>query len=60
MDAKPVKLQDFKGILVKSWCQVQKETFRGLAESIPRRLRAVLAAEGDLCNNRQMALILWG
>lgn len=42
----PRNLQDEKDLLLTSRCQIPQHTFRGLAESAPRRLRAVLAANG--------------
>ncbi|KAG5841041.1 hypothetical protein ANANG_G00195380 [Anguilla anguilla] len=46
MEAPPHNLQDLKDLLLTSWCQISEDTFRGLVESMPRRVRAVLAARG--------------
>jgi len=46
MDAPPRNLQDLKDLLLTSWCQIPQHIFRGLVESMPRRVRAVLAAKG--------------
>ena len=46
MEAPPRNLQDLKDLLLTSWCQIPQDTFRGLVEFMPRRLRAVLAARG--------------
>lgn len=46
MEAPPRNLQDLKDLLLTSWCQIPQHTFRGLVESMPRRLRAVLVAKG--------------
>ena len=45
-EALPRNLQDLKDLLLTSWCQIPQHTFRGLVESMPRRVRAVLAAKG--------------
>lgn len=37
-------LQDIKNQLLTSWCQILQGTFRGLVKSIPRWVRALLAA----------------
>ena len=39
--APPHNLQD-----LKFWCQIPRDTFRGLGESMPRRVGTVLAAYG--------------
>ncbi|MCI4382560.1 hypothetical protein PGIGA_G00016250 [Pangasianodon gigas] len=46
MKAPPHNLQDLKGLLLTSWCQIPQHTFRGLVESMLRRVRAVLVAQG--------------
>uniref|UniRef100_A0AAY5L8T0 Carboxypeptidase E n=1 Tax=Esox lucius TaxID=8010 RepID=A0AAY5L8T0_ESOLU len=46
MEAPPRNLQDLKDLLLISWCQIPQHHFRGLLESMPRRVRAVLAAKG--------------
>ena len=46
MEAPPRNLQDLKNLLQTSWCQIPEHTVRGLVESIPWKLRAVLAAKG--------------
>ncbi|KAK3523750.1 hypothetical protein QTP70_009238 [Hemibagrus guttatus] len=38
-------LQDLKDLLLTSWYQIPQHTFRDLVESMPRRIRAVLAAK---------------
>lgn len=45
MEGPPGDLQDLKDLLLTSWCQIPEDTFRGLVESMPQRVRAVLAAE---------------
>ena len=47
MEAPPRNLQDFKDVLLTPWCQIPPHTFRGLAESMPQRVRAMLAAKGE-------------
>uniref|UniRef100_A0A3B1JRE4 Transposase Tc1-like domain-containing protein n=1 Tax=Astyanax mexicanus TaxID=7994 RepID=A0A3B1JRE4_ASTMX len=44
--APPGNLQELKDLLMKSWCQIPQNTFRGLVESMPQRVEAVLAANG--------------
>ncbi len=46
MEAPPRNLQDLKDLLLTSWYQTPQHTFRGLVESMPRWVRAVLAAKG--------------
>jgi len=46
MEAPPHNLQDLKDLLLTSWCQIPQHTFRSLVESMPRWVRAVLAAKG--------------
>lgn len=38
--------QDLKNMLLKSWCQMPEDTFRGLVESMPRWVRTALGAGG--------------
>ena len=45
MEAPPRNLQVLKDLLLTSWCQIPQKTFRGLVESMPRLVRAVLAAK---------------
>uniref|UniRef100_A0A8P4G4M8 Transposable element Tcb1 transposase n=1 Tax=Dicentrarchus labrax TaxID=13489 RepID=A0A8P4G4M8_DICLA len=47
MESPPHNLQDLKDLLQTSWCQIPQHTFRGLVESMPQRVRAVLAANGE-------------
>ncbi|XP_051973825.1 voltage-gated hydrogen channel 1-like isoform X1 [Xyrauchen texanus] len=42
MEAPPHKLQELKDLLLMSWCQIPQDTFRGLVESKPRQVGAVL------------------
>lgn len=42
--APPHILQDLKDRLLRSWCQIP-DTFGGFVESMPQRVRAVLAAQ---------------
>ena len=44
--APPRNLQDLKDLLLMFWCQIPQDTFRGLVESMPWRVGAVLAANG--------------
>ncbi|KAK3516157.1 hypothetical protein QTP70_005397 [Hemibagrus guttatus] len=46
MEASPHNLQDLKDLLLTSWCQIPQHTFRDLVESMPRWVRAALAAKG--------------
>ena len=46
VEAPPRNLQELKELLLTSWCQIPQHTFRGLVESMPQRVMAVLAAEG--------------
>ncbi|KAF7659717.1 hypothetical protein LDENG_00294150 [Lucifuga dentata] len=46
MQAPPHNLQDLKDLLLTSWCQIPQDTFRSLVESMPRQVRAILAARG--------------
>ena len=48
MEAPPHNLQDIKDLLLTSWCQIPQHTFRGLVESMPHQVWAVLAAKGVL------------
>ena len=43
-EAPPCNLEDLKNLLLTSWCQIPKQTSRGLEESMPWWVRAVLAA----------------
>ena len=45
-EAPPGNLQDLKDMLLTSWCQIPEDTSRGLVESTPRWVRAVLVAQG--------------
>uniref|UniRef100_A0A3Q1K3H4 Uncharacterized protein n=1 Tax=Anabas testudineus TaxID=64144 RepID=A0A3Q1K3H4_ANATE len=47
VEAPPCSLQDLKDMLLTFWCQIPEDTFRGLVESMPQRVRAVLAAEEE-------------
>ncbi|KAK3507481.1 hypothetical protein QTP70_026050 [Hemibagrus guttatus] len=58
MEAPPPNLEDLKDLLLTSWCQIPRHTFRDLVESMPRRVRAVLAAKGDRHNIRQVVIML--
>uniref|UniRef100_A0AAY5KPB9 Tc1-like transposase DDE domain-containing protein n=1 Tax=Esox lucius TaxID=8010 RepID=A0AAY5KPB9_ESOLU len=44
--APPRNLQELKDLLLMSWCQIPQDTFRGLVESMPLRIAAVMAAHG--------------
>lgn len=46
LEAPPHNIQDFKDLLLTSWCEIPQTTFRGLVESMPERVGAVLAANG--------------
>lgn len=46
MEAPPPNLDNLKYLLLTSWCQIPQHTFRGLVESVPLRVRAVLGAKG--------------
>ena len=46
MEAPPRNLQDLNDLLWTSWCQIPEQTLRGLVESMPPQVRAVLAAKG--------------
>lgn len=39
-------LQDFKDLLLRSWCWIKQHTFRGLMEPMPQRVRTVVAPKG--------------
>ncbi|XP_066556920.1 uncharacterized protein sergef isoform X2 [Amia ocellicauda] len=56
MEAPPRNLQDLKDLLLMSCCQIPQHTFRGLVESMPRRVRAVLGAIHYI---RQVVIMLW-
>lgn len=45
--ASPQNLQDFKHLLLMSWCQTLQHTFRGLLESMPHWVRAFLVTQGE-------------
>ena len=45
-------------LLLTSWCQISQHTFRGLVESMTRWVKAVLAANEDPHNIRQVVIIL--
>ncbi|KAK3505622.1 hypothetical protein QTP70_021284 [Hemibagrus guttatus] len=49
MEAPLHNLQDLKDLLLTSWCQIPQHTFRDLVESMPRLVRAVLAAKSKTC-----------
>ncbi|KAK3513362.1 hypothetical protein QTP70_012344 [Hemibagrus guttatus] len=57
MEAPPRNLQDLKDLLLTSWCQIPQHTFRDLVESMPRRVRADLAAKGE--KQKLSAVGLW-
>ena len=44
--APPRNSQDLKDLLMMFWCQIPKDTFRGLVEFMPRRVGAVFVAHG--------------
>lgn len=46
-EAPPGSLEDLRGLLLRSWCQIPPRTFRRLVESVPQRLRAVSEAKGQ-------------
>ena len=48
MEAQTSQLTGLKGSAATSWCQTPQHTFRGLVDSMLRRVRAVLAAKGGL------------
>ncbi|KAK3541531.1 hypothetical protein QTP86_029169 [Hemibagrus guttatus] len=58
METPPHNLQDLKDLLLTSWCQIPQHTFRDLVESMPRRVRAVLAAKRETDNIRQVVIML--
>ena len=45
MEAPPHNLENLKDLLLTYWCQIPQHSFRGLVESMPHRVRAVLAAK---------------
>ncbi|KAK3543947.1 hypothetical protein QTP70_031854 [Hemibagrus guttatus] len=46
MEAPPRNLEDLKDLMLTSWRQIPQHTFRDLVESMPRWVRAILAAKG--------------
>ncbi len=50
--------QQIQSILM-SWCQTPQDTFKGLVASMPRQIRAGLAAQGGLYYISQVVLMLW-
>ena len=46
MEASPRNFQDLKDLLLTSWCQIPQSTFKGLEDSMPRRVGAVFATKG--------------
>ncbi len=46
MEAPPRNLEELKDLLLTSWCQILQDILRGLVESMPLCVRAVLAARG--------------
>ena len=45
-EVSPRNLQDLRDLLLTSWYQIPQHKFRGLVESMPQWVRAVLAAKG--------------
>ncbi len=45
--------------MLMSWCQTPQDTFKGLVASMPRQIRAGLAAQGGLYYISQVVLMLW-
>lgn len=45
-ESPPRSLEELRDLLLTCWCQIPQETFRGLVESMPLRVRAVLEAQG--------------
>uniref|UniRef100_A0A671YBG6 Tc1-like transposase DDE domain-containing protein n=1 Tax=Sparus aurata TaxID=8175 RepID=A0A671YBG6_SPAAU len=46
MEAPPCNLQDLKDLLLILWSEIPQHTFRRVVESMPLRVKAVLAAKG--------------
>ncbi|KAF3698668.1 Transposable element Tc1 transposase [Channa argus] len=47
METVPKNLQDLNDKLLTFWYQIPEDTFKGLVETMPQRVRAVLAAEEE-------------
>ena len=45
VETPPRNLEDLKDLLLTSWCLIPQDTFRGLVESMPLRVKAVLAEQ---------------
>lgn len=60
MEAPPHNLRDLKDLLLMPWCLIPQDTLRGLVETMPRGIRAVLAANlSDLHDIRLVLLMFW-
>ena len=45
MEGSPRNIEDLKDLLLTSWCQIPQHNFKAVEESMPRWVRAVLAAK---------------
>ncbi len=46
MDVQPTNLQQLRDAIMSIWSKISEECFQYLAESMPRRIKAVLKTKG--------------
>ncbi len=46
MDVQPTNLQQLRDAIISLWTKISEECFQHLVESVPRRIKAVLKANG--------------
>jgi len=47
LDVHPINLHQLQDAILSIWANISKERFQHLAESMPRRIKAVLKAKGE-------------
>ncbi len=59
MDVQPTNLQQLCDAVMSVWSRTSEECFQHLVESMPRRIKAVLKAEGVQPGTSKVSLIKW-
>lgn len=57
VQSKALKLEVSKNLMLKSWCQIPQDNFRGLVESMPPSQSGFGGMWGDLHNIRQVVML---
>ncbi len=47
MDVQPTNIQQLRDAIMSIWTKISEQCFKHLAESMPRRIKAVLKAKED-------------